>query len=168
MNFIMKLIDRWFPVEIINGNGICEVYLRRRELLRLFGKKGVSGSGWRVYLHHFLADDWSLDEHNHPKWFLSIGLWGKYAEQMTYYDVAIEGERTIYRTWYAPWIRWFPASHRHRIVLFKDKAGKPIPAWTIVITPPSSAVWGWFARRGWVESEEYMSSIDALERRSCP
>lgn len=64
--------DRVFRMEEINGAERCPTYLYRWTLLKFRGRG--------VYLHHFVGDDWSLDLHDHPKRFISIGLWGKYLE----------------------------------------------------------------------------------------
>ena len=83
--------------EEINGDGRCPTYLWRWTILR---------TRWgKLYLHKFVGDDWSLDLHDHPKRFISIGIRGSYQEETP------AGKRR----WDAPWIRWFPAVHRHRI-----------------------------------------------------
>jgi hypothetical protein len=56
----MKLFDRIFKIEEINGSNRCPTYLYRWTLLKLWAGRGV-------YLHHFIGDDWSLDLHDHPK-----------------------------------------------------------------------------------------------------
>lgn len=70
----MKLLDRILRLEEINGAGTCPTYLYRWTLLRL--KNGIG-----VYLHHFVGNDWSRDLHDHPKRFISVGLWGGYTEE---------------------------------------------------------------------------------------
>jgi hypothetical protein len=62
-------LDRVFgKAEEINGGERCPTYLFRWTICRI---------GWlKVYLHHFVADDWSFDLHDHPKRFVSIGLRG--------------------------------------------------------------------------------------------
>lgn len=67
-----KLLDRLFQLEEINGADRCPTYLYRWTLAK------VKKWGWGVYLHHFVGDDWSLDLHDHPKRFISIGLKGQY------------------------------------------------------------------------------------------
>ena len=67
------MINRLFGYEEINGNGRCP-YLHRWCLL-------VLPRGVRLYLHKFIGSDWSRDLHDHPKRFISIGLWGSYIEE---------------------------------------------------------------------------------------
>jgi len=90
---LRRLIDRLFSLEEINGGERCPTYLYRWQLLktRWFG----------VYLHHFVGDDWSLDLHDHPKRFVSIGLWGAYVEQTLklFHGYA---PRTVYRNGQGP------------------------------------------------------------------
>lgn len=72
-------VTRWLTKhfgkpEEIDGGGRCPTYLYRWTLMKL-------PFGYKVYLHHFVGDDWSLDFHDHPKRFWSIGLWGWYEER---------------------------------------------------------------------------------------
>src|SRR5262249_18492584 len=84
---------RMFRLEEIDGDGRCPTYLFRWTLL--------STPWFKIYLHRFVADDWSKDLHDHPKKFVTIGLRGSYLEVTP--DHA--------RQWRAPWIRSFPAEH---------------------------------------------------------
>ena len=67
-------MNRILDHEEINGGERCPTYMHRYRLLRI-GKRVA------VYLHKFVADDWSRDMHDHPKRFVSIGLWGSYVEE---------------------------------------------------------------------------------------
>lgn len=97
---IRAFLNKLFQLEEINGNGLCETYLYRWVLF---------GTRWfKVYLHHFVGDDWAIDPHDHPKNFISIGLFGSYRE-FVYKDGQIAGVRL----WKAPWFRRFPAAHEH-------------------------------------------------------
>lgn len=69
----MRFLERLFRMEEMSGGGMCPVYLRRWTLLKL--------GDYAVMLHRFLGDDWSRDLHDHPKRFISIGLWGGYIEE---------------------------------------------------------------------------------------
>src|SRR2546423_15062897 len=107
-----KLLDKLFgEPEEINGGERCPTYLWRWTILKWNGH-------FSIYLHHFVGDDWSRDLHDHPKRFISIGLWGWYIEETPYSGsaewAALGPVRTRYR---APWIRTFPASHIHRLVV---------------------------------------------------
>jgi len=124
-------------------------YLRRFVLARLPGNR-------RVYLHHFVGDDWARHPHDHPKAFWSIGLWGGYTEHQ-YIDLAVVNilKQAGVLRWRAPWVRWFPAEHIHRIMLTPGVSG----AWTLVITGRQSRRWGFW--RGlpvtqWVDWVTYL------------
>src|SRR5579872_58435 len=98
-----KLLSKFLDTpEEINGGDRCPTYLYRWNLLSRRGK-------FSVYLHHFVGDDWSYDLHDHPKRFISIGLWGWYIEERP------SGGHTIKRVYRAPWFRSFPAQYIHRI-----------------------------------------------------
>src|SRR5438309_11151194 len=117
-----KLLIRLFgKPEEINGRNRCPTYLYRWHLF--------STRWFKVYLHHFVGDDWSRDLHDHPKRFISIGLKGRYIEETP------NGERE-YR---APWLRTFPAEHIHRIRL---RPGED--AWSLVIVLKAVRKWGFW------------------------
>lgn len=131
---MQRLINRLFHFERIDGHGAVERYLHRWTLLRLWG-------GRAVYLHHFVGSDWSGDLHDHPKSFLSVGLWGSYIE--------VTPDKPDGRTWRAPWIRWFPATHVHRLDV-------PRNCWTLVIVGRLCRQWGFHTADGWVPWKEYV------------
>lgn len=133
----MKLLDRLFRLEEINGSGTCPTYLYRWTLFRV--------PGVTCYLHHFVGDDWSRDLHDHPKRFISIGLWGQYIEYTPH-------GRTHF---FAPWIRSFPATHIHRLVL------NPVtrqPCWTLVFVLRAVREWGFWRAGRWVHWRTYVNS----------
>ena len=138
-------IDRVLKKESISGDGMCPTYLWRWTLLR-----------WKdraVYLHHFVGDDWTRDLHDHPKRFISLGLWGRYVEETP------NGERI----WRAPWIRSFPATHRHRLRLIDRH-----PCWTLVIVLKNQRAWGFWHNGEWIPWRSYLNLPAAKERKSCP
>src|SRR4029077_11965337 len=141
----MKLIDRIFRLEEINGDDACPTYLFRWTILKL--------RWFSVYLHHFVGDDWSRDMRDHPKRFISIGLRGTYIEETP------RGEQT-YR---APWFRTFPAEHVHRLRL---PAGGS--CWTLVIVLKPVRPWGFWHASRWVPWRQYVGSEDAAKMKSCP
>ena len=115
------ILDRVFgKAEEINGHERCPTYLFRWTLL--------STRWFKIYLHKFVGDDWSRDLHDHPKRFISIGLWGRYLEETP------AGKR-CYR---APWVRSFPAEHQHRI---STPWGT---CWTLVIVLRTVREWGFW------------------------
>lgn len=140
----MKLIDRVFHLEEINGDDRCSTYLYRWTLLRL--------KSMAVYLHHFVGNDWTRDQHDHPKRFISIGLRGCYRE------VTPHGERIFC----APWIRSFPATHIHCLSMVDGGQ-----CWTLVVTLRAVRPWGFWTKRGWVPWREYVNLPDADEQKDC-
>lgn len=153
------LLDRLFRHEEINGGGRCPTYLHRWTLLKLWRGAGV-------YLHQFVGDDWSRDLHDHPKRFVSIGLWGSYIELT---PVELTGPRSwerdalhnvLYR---APWVRTFAPEHIHRIVLTESRE----PCWTLVLVGPTRRMWGFWHGGEWWPWESYLGTEHADTERSC-
>lgn len=131
--------------EEINGADRCPTYLYRWTLLK-FGKRGA-------YLHYFVGDDWSLDLHDHPKRFISVGLKGEYLEETPL-------SKRVYR---APWIRTFPATHIHRLSLIDKK-----PCWTLVIVLKATRAWGFWHDLEFIPWREYVKGKIADVMKSCP
>lgn len=159
----MRWIDRLFSLEEINGGERCPTYLYRWTLWR--------AKRFSVYLHHFVGDDWSLDLHDHPKRFISIGLWGRYVEQSMqplrfwrtqYYDGLIQQLREVERTYRAPWVRTFPATHIHRLQLIDGK-----PCWTLVIVLKPVRPWGFWHDGKFIGWREYVGSKLADKMKAC-
>lgn len=144
----MRLIDRIFRLEEINGDGRCPTYLYRWTLL--------STPWFKVYLHRFVADDWSLDLHDHPKRFLTVGLRGRYME------VSKQDGITRRTFWAAPWIRSFPATHTHRILLYPGEE-----CWTLCAVFKTVRKWGFWANGKWIHWREYVDSERADKMKSC-
>ena len=134
----------------MTGDGLCPLYMRRWTLLR-WGERAV-------YLHHFVGDDWSLDLHDHPKPFLSIGLNGMYVEETA----------LGLKPWFAPWWRTFPAEHAHRIRLINRMPGEKVPCWTLAIVGRKEREWGWWHKGVWYPWRTYLKMPAAAERKSCP
>ena len=143
----------WFEREEMDGDGRCATYLVRWTLAKL-------GKDIGVYLHHFVGDDWSLDLHDHPKRFISIGLWGSYMEWTpdSSYPTGLRCRMFI-----APWIRTFPAHHIHRITLDHGR-----PCWTLVIVLKAVRKWGFWHAGEWVPWRKYVNSEAATRMKSCP
>ena len=156
----MRLIDRWFKREEMDGDGRCATYLVRWTLLKLWGGIGL-------YLHHFVGDDWSLDLHDHPKRFISVGLKGSYREATptpaTSCDAAALLTGVTWRTYRAPWVRTFPAEHIHRIELIDGR-----PCWTLVLVLRTVRPWGFWHQRRWIQWRTYVGSEAATKMKSCP
>lgn len=142
---LRNLVDRLFRLEEINGGERCPTYLYRWTIL---------ATRWfSVYLHRFVNEDWSLDMHDHPKRFISIGLTGSYVEETP------AGERT-YRS---PWIRSFPATHIHRTRLLDGK-----PCTTLVIVLRVVRPWGFWHMGQWIHWRAYVDGETASKMKACP
>lgn len=151
----MKAWLNWFfRREEMDGDGRCATYLVRWTLLKWWGGRGL-------YLHHFVGDDWSRDLHDHPKRFISIGLCGRYVEEVMRPDSF--STATIESVYRAPWIRTFPAEHIHRIRLIEGK-----PCWTLVVVLKTVRTWGFWHRGLWIPWRRYVNSETATEMKSCP
>src|SRR5256885_6406288 len=118
MKAVVSFLNRVFQREEMDGDGRCPTYLVRWTLLKFWG-------GRSLYLHHFVGDDWALDLHDHPKRFVSIGLWGGYIEETPSPKLIRAVSEDVYR---APWIRTFPATHVHRLRMLAPGA----ECWTLV------------------------------------
>jgi hypothetical protein len=134
--------------EEINGRYRCPTYLYRWVI--------VNWRGRAVYLHHFVGDDWSRDLHDHPKRFVSIGLWGWYIEE-TPYQGSAEWARlgNVLTTYKAPWIRTFPASHIHRLSVPSKNC------WTLVIVLKPVRSWGFWHLGRFIPWRDYVDGPDA-------
>jgi hypothetical protein len=136
MNWLLAKL--FGPPEEINGHGRCPTYLYRWAILRLLG--------CAVYIHRFVGDDWSLDLHDHPKRFISIGLWGSYVEHTP------KGAKRFR----APWLRTFPAKHIHRVTVDKRQE-----CWTLVIVFRGYRQWGFWHLGRWIHWKSYVRGADA-------
>ena len=146
------LVNKLFSLEEINGHGTCPTYLFRWTLFRL--------GDYACYLHHFVGDDWSRDFHDHPKRFVSIGLKGSYVEESPAYAVGA-------RVFTAPWVRTFPAEHKHRLRL---RLGSD--CWTLVFVGRKTREWGfWHGTRFttyFIPWRQYVADANLVEKvKSC-
>lgn len=156
---LMNWVNRLLTFEEINGHGVCSTYLYRWTLL--------STPLFKIYLHHFVGDDWAIDPHDHPKNFLSIGLRGEYLEEV--YRKDEKGDTYLHerKRWYAPWLRRFPANHIHRIEAH-DTGG----AWTICIVGRRVRNWGFVyidylnEINEWIDWKRYVK-YHGSNRKSC-
>ena len=125
--------------EEINGGDRCPTYLYRWHLCNLITKDR------KVYIHKFVGNDWSKNLHDHPRKFISIGLWGSYLEHTQ--DEWLE---EFEQKFTAPWFRSFPAEHRHRITT-------PFGiCWTFVIVLPITRQWGFWNDGVWIYWKDYV------------
>lgn len=158
----MNWFDKRFRLEEINGAGRCPTYLYRWTLFR--------ATNWRIYLHHFVGEDWSRDLHDHPKRFISIGLWGSYIELtplpltlLNSLDEKVEvGEEPPFfraRQYRAPWIRTFSASYQHRLIAQN--------CWTLVIVLKPVREWGFWHGGRFIHWRDYVKSELADKMKAC-
>jgi hypothetical protein len=124
--------------EQINGHERCETYLWRWTVAKWRGRG--------IYLHHFVGDDWSRDLHDHPKRFISIGLWGWYIEETPTGALA----------YHAPWIRTFPATHIHRLSVPSKNC------WTLVIVLKPVREWGFWHLNRFIPWKRYVEGEDGI------
>jgi hypothetical protein len=165
-----RLLSKLFRHEEINGANRCPTYLHRWALFQPRRPKWL-WRGFGIYLHKFVGDDWSRDLHDHPKRFISIGLKGSYRE-WTFNERAAtcpcpeEHEHIMATDYHAPWVRTFPASHIHRIVLVDDRQ----PCWTLVIVLWHVREWGFWHRGSFMPWRGYVAQGNAIadERKACP
>jgi hypothetical protein len=152
----MRIIDRLFRLEEINGSQRCPTYLYRWTLFQPKWPRWL-WRGFGIYLHHFVGDDWSRDLHDHPKRFISIGLKGAYIEETP-------GHRIHF--YVAPWIRTFPATHIHWLTLPKGT-----DCWTLVIVLRHVRDWGFWHDGEWLQWKEYVFGAYraiADKMKACP
>lgn len=162
----MKFLSKLFGApEEINGRDRCPTYLYRWTILKR--------KDWSVYIHHFVGDDWSNDLHDHPKRFISIGLWGWYLEHTPKFRVAwkMDGTGEMWGTrdcvftetkkYHAPWFRTFPADHIHRIQTPSKNC------WTLVIVLKATRPWGFWHEGKFIPWREYVDSKLADVMKAC-
>ena len=138
MSRIFRLLNRLLCYEVVTGPA-NQRFLQRWRLLALPG-------GRRVYLRHYQGSDWTRDMHDHQAWFISIGLWGSYVEER--YDK--QGQK-IRKRYTAPWIRFFPATHIHRLRIRPSYS-----TWTLIASGREAREWGFYTDSGWIEWTTYL------------
>jgi hypothetical protein len=141
-------LSRLFTIEEINGGNRCPTYLYRWTLFQP-RRPAWLWRGFGIYLHKFVGDDWSLDLHDHPKRFISVGLKGYYLEKSIDPTTA-SGSRI--RLYVAPWLRTFPAHHIHR--LYGPTPDRP--CWTFVIVLWHVREWGFWHDNLFIPWRQYV------------
>ena len=97
-----------------------------------------------VYLHKFMRSDDDRALHDHPWWFISLMLRGRYDEVT---EAGVRRRR-------AGSIAFRPAEWRHRVALIRQGlplAGQvwEVPCWTLIVTGRNRRTWGfWCPPRG--------------------
>ncbi len=91
-----------------------------------------------IRLHRWLYSDDLRAPHDHPWWFWTLCLWGRYV------DLSEGGEDVV-----TPGsIRFRRAEHRHSVRVER-------PAWTILITGPESRIWGFWVQGRFRKRNKY-------------
>lgn len=147
----MALLNRLFGApEEINGGHRCPTYLYRWHMF--------SCRWFKAYLHHFVGNDWSKDLHDHPRRFVTIGIWGSYYEYTPFEPAdsewaALGPVKTRFR---APWIRSFPAEHTHRL-----EVGPSGHCWTIALVFKITRQWGFWHDKRWIYWRDYVMGSES-------
>lgn len=146
-----KLISIFWRQADVAIGGIENPYLLRWYV--------VPRNRWlNVYLHKFCRDDDDRALHDHPWWFVSLMLAGRYIEH-TISGVITRGVGSV---------AFRRATHAHRVELLKRQDGTPIPCWTIVLTGARSREWGFWCPQGWVHWKDFTSGDNGeLIGRGC-
>ena len=111
-----------------------------------------------VYLHKFLRSDDDQALHDHPWWFVSLILKGRYAE--------ISEKPLKIRT--AGSLAFRRSSHRHRVELLCPPATMAeiaqataprdlVPCWTVIVTGRKVREWGFWCYSELTESARWIS-----------
>lgn len=122
------------PDKIINRDGDSpeSPYLRRWYLI-------PRNLYFNVYLHHFQRSDIENVFHDHSWWSLAFLLKGSYIEHLPLGNRLLSAPNWIWRP--RPWPHWV------------ELTGKS--AWTLFITGPKRAEWGFICGDRWVHNKEY-------------
>lgn len=135
--------------EEINGADRCPTYLYRWPILPLRLSRALGNVN--VYVHKFVGEDWARDLHDHPKRFVSIGLWGTYVEhtpgpvERGRWEVVEDTDGGMVRVrWSIPdaadrylWVRHYPADAFGRQACARQAA-----AWNAERVPPERFEYG--------------------------
>ncbi len=107
-----------------------------------------------VKLHRIYRPDGQRELHDHPWAFLSILLWGAYAEDVPH----SRADFTPVRQQWIHWWNWKAATDAHSI---RELSRRPV--WTLVLTGPKRRTWGFYVDGGaaWVPFDEYEKLNDA-------
>jgi len=106
-------------------------------------------------IHKIIQSD-PEDLHDHPWSFISLILWGGYTEERILNPTDYASKWKYKFKFYSPLsllIRKRPSIHR--LILPKDKNGKPRPCFTLVLTLRRKSSWGFWKSDQWVEHHLY-------------
>ena len=117
-----------------------------------------------VYLHRIHTPDGDRDPHDHPWWFASLVLSGSYDEMV--WDHPEDRTRPAWRDQ----ISWARTRHRGRWSLRTIRRSQAHritdvhgTLWTLVLTGPRRASWGFWTDRGFVDWRDYLKAGEIAE-----
>lgn len=108
---------------------------------------------FNVYLHKFLRSDDDRAKHDHPWFFVSILISGRYVEYLERDGVLCTNHRS------SPSIAFRRTTDRH-IVELHTVDGKAETCWTILITGPKVREWGFWCPKGFVPWTQFVDHTD--------
>lgn len=135
-------LHRWVIAKFDNGFWLWK-------LLRI--------DGIRIYLHKFTSEDHSSCAHDHPCSALSFIFINGYVEK--YWDNKL-GQYNV-KIYKAPCIRFFPATHTHKVSLLNNK-----PGWSLILMMKNRRPWGFWTtnhedgKRRWWSAKEYREKFN--------
>lgn len=114
-----------------------------------------------IYLHKFYRDDDDRALHDHSKDNCSLLLRGAYCELL--FESQPQAGRALPRTKFAyrrPWRLYFRrAEIAHRVVLYKDPDGTPLPCWSLFLTWRERRAWGFWCPGGrWIDWKTFQGN----------
>lgn len=104
-----------------------------------------------IYIHEMLADDDDRALHDHPYDNSSLILAGGYIEHVDggVYEERKPGDHVTRQ-----------AHELHRLELYRDDKGQPIPCLSLFYTGPRYREWGFQCPKGWVPWYNFVDSAD--------
>lgn len=148
----MKIFIAWL-VTLLSGRPHFTVgegerlYLSRWYLTPWSAYRGTDGEPksrlWSLYLHRFTRSDDDRAMHDHPWWFISLVLRGRYFEfQLDQPPLTRRPGSIAFRR----------AEAAHRVELIDGK-----PCWTLILTGRRVRMWGFHCPNGWVEWRRFVA-----------
>lgn len=123
---------------------------------------------FNIYLHKFCRDDDDRALHDHPWWFVSLVLWGRYLEWRPNTDSDFPLATHSGRWRYPLTIAFRRAKALHRIELAKSRDGDPLSCWSLVVTGPRIREWGFMCPQGWRHWRDFTAGKEGeLVGRGC-
>ena len=182
----MKLISRAIGATS-SRPAVHETFFRRLTLTgpegRVFlDRFGIGTRLFGIYVHRIAEPDPGLDLHDHPWPFVSLILWGGYAEEavdareapafaedaerddelrLHLTGIRASGPRGVVREWRRGSVHRMPLTIAHRITAVRPHT------WTLVLRGRKSRSWGFYLPDGYVDqwSYDYVARRPGAEAR---